>query len=57
MTVRRMALAGNMPYAQLIEENVFTPFIHPKNQNKVPSSYSSDTVVDLNIKIICSFYC
>lgn len=27
MTVRRMALAGNLPYAKLIEENAFTPFI------------------------------
>ncbi len=27
MTVRRMALAGNLPYAQLIEETAFTPFI------------------------------
>jgi hypothetical protein len=27
MTVRRLALAGNMPYAQLVEENAFTPFI------------------------------
>jgi transposase-like protein len=27
MTVRRMALAGNLPYAQLVEENAFTPFI------------------------------
>jgi transposase-like protein len=30
MTVRRMALAGAMPYAQLVEENAFTPFIRPK---------------------------
>jgi transposase-like protein len=30
MTVRRMALAGNMPYAKLIEENAFTPFIRHK---------------------------
>jgi hypothetical protein len=30
MTVRRMALAGNLPYAKLIEENAFTPFIRPK---------------------------
>ena len=29
MTVRRMALAGNLPYAKLIEENAFTPFIRP----------------------------
>ncbi len=27
MTVRRMALAGNMPYAKLVEENAFTPFV------------------------------
>ena len=27
MTVRRMALAGNLPYAQLVEENAFMPFI------------------------------
>ena len=27
MTVRRMALASAMPYAQLVEENAFTPFI------------------------------
>ncbi len=30
MTVRRMALAGGMPYAQLVEENAFTPFIRRK---------------------------
>jgi transposase-like protein len=30
MTVRRMALAGNLPYAQLVEENAFTPFVRPK---------------------------
>jgi len=30
MTVRRMALAGSLPYATLIEENAFTPFIRPK---------------------------
>jgi len=30
MTVRRMALAGNLPYAKLVEENAFTPFIRPK---------------------------
>jgi transposase-like protein len=30
LTVRRMALAGAMPYAQLIAENAFTPFIRPK---------------------------
>jgi hypothetical protein len=29
MTVRRMALAGNLPYATLIEENAFTPFVRP----------------------------
>lgn len=29
LTVRRMALAGNLPYAKLIEENAFTPFIRP----------------------------
>jgi hypothetical protein len=27
MTVARMALAGAMPYEQLIEENAFTPFV------------------------------
>jgi transposase-like protein len=27
LTVRRMALAGNLPYAKLIEENAFTPFV------------------------------
>jgi transposase-like protein len=27
MTVRRMALAGNLPYAKVVEENAFTPFI------------------------------
>lgn len=31
MTVRRMALAGNLPYATLIEESAFTPFVRPKN--------------------------
>lgn len=31
MTVRRMALAGNLPYATLIEENAFTPFVRPKH--------------------------
>jgi len=31
MTVRRMALASAMPYAQLVEENAFTPFVRPKN--------------------------
>ena len=30
MTVQRLALAGNLPYATLIEENAFTPFIRPK---------------------------
>jgi transposase-like protein len=30
MTVQRLALAGNMPYAKLIEETAFTPFIRPK---------------------------
>ena len=30
MTVRRMALAGNLPYATLIEESAFTPFIRKK---------------------------
>lgn len=30
MTVRRMALAGNLPYAKLIEENAFTPFVRPR---------------------------
>jgi transposase-like protein len=29
MTVRRMALAGNMPYAKLVEETAFTPFVRP----------------------------
>jgi transposase-like protein len=29
MTVRRMALAGNLPYAKLIEENAFTGFVRP----------------------------
>jgi hypothetical protein len=29
MTVRRMALAGNPPYAKLVEENAFTPFVRP----------------------------
>jgi transposase-like protein len=29
MTVRRMALAGNLPYAKLVEENAFTPFVRP----------------------------
>ena len=29
MTVRRLALAGNLPYAKLIEENAFTPFVRP----------------------------
>ena len=30
MTVWRMATVGGMPYAQLIEEHAFTPFIRPK---------------------------
>lgn len=30
MTVRRLALAGNLPYAKLVEENAFTPFIRPR---------------------------
>jgi hypothetical protein len=30
MTVRRMALAGNLPYAKLVEENAFTPFVRPQ---------------------------
>jgi hypothetical protein len=29
MTVRRLALAGNLPYAKLVEETAFTPFIRP----------------------------
>jgi transposase-like protein len=29
LTVRRMALAGNLPYAKLVEENAFTPFVRP----------------------------
>ena len=30
MTVRRVvALAGNLPYAKLVEENAFTPFARP----------------------------
>ncbi len=29
MTVRRMALAGNLPYAKLVEESAFTPFVRP----------------------------
>ena len=29
LTVRRMALAGNLPYAKLIEETAFTPFVRP----------------------------
>ena len=32
MTVRRMALVGAMPYAQLVEENAFTPFVRPKQK-------------------------
>ena len=31
LTVRRMALAGNLPYAKLVEETAFTPFIRHKN--------------------------
>jgi len=31
MTVRRMALVGNLPYAKLVEENVFTPFVRPSS--------------------------
>jgi len=27
MTVRRMALAGNLPYATLVQEDAFTPFV------------------------------
>ncbi len=27
LTVRRMALAGNLPYAKLVEETAFTPFV------------------------------
>ncbi len=30
LAVRRLAMAGNLPYAKLIEENAFTPFIRPK---------------------------
>lgn len=30
MTVARMAAAENMPYAKLVEENAFTPFVRPK---------------------------
>lgn len=29
MTVRRLALASNLPYAKLVEEHAFTPFIRP----------------------------
>jgi transposase-like protein len=29
MTVARMAAVGNMPYAKLVEENAFTPFVRP----------------------------
>jgi transposase-like protein len=29
MTVQRLALAGNLPYAKLVEETAFTPFIRP----------------------------
>jgi len=30
MTVQRLALAGAMPYAQVVEESAFTPFIRKK---------------------------
>ncbi len=30
LAVRRLALAGNLPYAKLIEENAFTPFVRPQ---------------------------
>jgi hypothetical protein len=33
MTVRRIALAGNLPYSKLVEENAFTPFVRPYNRN------------------------
>ncbi len=29
MTVARMAAVGAMPYAKLMEENAFTPFVRP----------------------------
>jgi hypothetical protein len=29
MTVTRMAAVGAMPYAKLVEENAFTPFVRP----------------------------
>jgi transposase-like protein len=29
LMVRRLALAGNLPYAKLVEENAFTPFVRP----------------------------
>jgi hypothetical protein len=29
MTVARMAVMGAMPYAKLVEDNAFTPFIRP----------------------------
>lgn len=29
MTVARMAAVGNLPYAKLVEENAFTPFVRP----------------------------
>ena len=32
MTVARMAKVGAMPYAELIEQTPFTPFIRPKIQ-------------------------
>ena len=30
VAVRRLASAGNLPYAKLIEENAFTPFVRPQ---------------------------
>jgi hypothetical protein len=33
MTVRRLALAGNLPYAKLVEQNAFTRL---SGQNKNP---------------------
>jgi hypothetical protein len=29
LTVRRMAPAGNLPYAKLVDEDAFTPFARP----------------------------
>jgi hypothetical protein len=29
MTVARMAKIGGMPYAKLVEEDAFTPFVRP----------------------------